>query len=69
MKENGVCAVRTQKYKRTTDSDHSFNIAPNLLDQDFSATVSNRKWAGDITHVLTREGWVYLAFIIDLFSR
>ena len=56
-------------FKRTTDSDHVFNIAPNLLQQDFSASGPNQKWAGDITYVWTREGWVYLAVIIDLFSR
>ncbi len=53
----------------TTDSDHAFNIAPNLLQQDFTASGPNQKWAGDITYVWTREGWVYLAVIIDLFSR
>lgn len=69
MKENGICAVRTRKYKRTTDSDHMFNIAPNLLDQDFSATRPNQKWAGDISYIWTGEGWLYLAVIIDLYSR
>ncbi len=69
MKENGICAVRTRKYKRTTDSDHAFNIAPNLLDQDFSATGPNQKWAGDISYIWTGEGWLYLAVIIDLYSR
>jgi transposase InsO family protein len=52
-----------------TDSDHAFNIAPNLLQQDFTTRGPNQKWAGDITYVRTREGWVYLAVIIDLFSR
>ena len=69
MKENGIRAVRTRKYKRTTDSDHTFNIAPNLLDQDFSATGPNQKWAGDISYIWTGEGWLYLAVIIDLYSR
>lgn len=69
MKENGIRAVRTRKYKRTTDSDHTFNIAPNLLDQDFSATGPNQKWAGDISYIRTGEGWLYLAVIIDLYSR
>ena len=61
--------IRSRKFKRTTDSDHAFNIAPNLLQQDFTASGPNQKWAGDITYVWTREGWVYLAVIIDLFSR
>ncbi|MED78941.1 IS3 family transposase [Salmonella enterica] len=47
----------------------AFNIAPNLLKQDFSASAPNQKWAGDITYVWTREGWVYLAVILDLYSR
>ncbi|MBB6262709.1 transposase InsO family protein, partial [Paenochrobactrum gallinarii] len=50
-------------------SHHTFNIAPNLLKQDFSASAPNQKWAGDITYVWTREGWVYLAVILDLYSR
>ena len=69
MRQNGVQIIRSKKFKRTTDSDHKFNIAPNLLQQDFTASGPNQKWAGDITYVWTREGWVYLAVIIDLFSR
>ena len=69
MKQNAICVVRTHKFKATTDSDHSFNIAPNLLQQDFAASQPNQKWAGDITYVSTREGWVYLAVILDLHSR
>ncbi len=55
------------------DSDHTFNIAPNLLDQDFSAHGPNhrpnQKWAGDISYIWTSEGWLYLAVILDLYSR
>lgn len=69
MRHNGIQVIRSRKFKRTTDSDHAFNIAPNLLQQDFTASGPNQKWAGDITYVWTREGWVYLAVIIDLFSR
>jgi len=69
MKENGLRVVRTRKRKVTTDSDHTFNIAPNLLDRDFSASAPNQKWAGDISYIWTREGWLYLAVIIDLYSR
>ena len=43
--------------------------APNLLDRDFSATAPNQKWAGDITYIWTSEGWLYLAVILDLYSR
>jgi putative transposase len=69
MRQNGIQVIRSRKFKRTTDSNHAFNIAPNLLQQDFTASGPNQKWAGDITYVWTREGWVYLAVIIDLFSR
>ena len=56
MRDNGIKIVRTQKYKATTDSNHAFNISPNLLDQNFSATGLNQKWACDITYIWTREG-------------
>ena len=69
MRQNAICVVRTHKFKATTDSDHTFNIAPNLLQQDFAASQPNQKWAGDITYVWTREGWIYLAVILDLHSR
>jgi putative transposase len=69
MRENSIKIVRTQKYKATTDSYHTFNIAPNLLDQDFSADGPNQKLAGDISYIWTSEGWLYLAVILDLSSR
>jgi len=69
MRENGIKIIRAQKYKATTDSNYTFNIAPNLLDQDFSATGPNQKWAGDISYIWTSEGWLYLAVILDLYSR
>ena len=61
--------IRTRKYKATTDSNHAFSIAPNLLNQDFSANRPNQKWAGDISYIRTSEGWLHLAIIIDLYSR
>lgn len=69
MGQNGICPIRTRKHKVTTDSNHNYNIAPNLLKQDFTASGSNQKWAGDISYIWTGEGWVYLAVIIDLYSR
>jgi putative transposase len=69
MRQNGISVVRTRKHKVTTDSDHKFNIAPNLLDHDFNADAPNQKWVGDIGYVQTREGWLYLAVILDLHSR
>ena len=53
----------------TTDSDHDRPVAENVLDRDFSADAPDRKWAGDITYVWTAEGWLYVAVIMDLFSR
>jgi putative transposase len=69
MRQNGISVIRTRKHKATTDSNHKFNIAANLLDHDFSADKPNQKWAGDISYVWTREGWLYLAVILDLHSR
>lgn len=69
MRENGITVERTRKFKATTDSDHTFNIAANLLDRDFSAAGPNQKWAGDISYIWTAEGWLYLAVILDLNSR
>ena len=66
LRQNGISVVRTRKHKVTTDSNHKFNIAPNLLDRDFTANAPNQKWAGDISYVWTREGWLYLAVILDL---
>ena len=69
MRENGISVERTRKFKATTDSNHTFNIAPNLLDRDFSAAGPNQKWVGDISYIWTREGWLYLVVILDLHSR
>ena len=69
MRANGIKIVRTRKYKATADSNHAFNIAPNLLDQDFSTNGPDQKWAGDISCIRTGDGWLYLAVILDLYSR
>ena len=66
MRQNGITVERTHKFKATTDSNHTFDIAPNLLEQNF---IANQKWAGDISYIWTREGWLYLAVILDLHSR
>lgn len=65
----GVTVRRKRRFKATTDSYHELPVAPNLLERDFSAEAPDRVWAGDITYVWTREGWLYLAVVIDLFSR
>ncbi len=69
MKDNNIRVIRTHAFKKTTDSDHNFNIAPNLLDGDFTTTGPNQKWAGDISYIKTAEGWLYLSVVIDLYSR
>lgn len=68
MRENGLHARQRRRFKRTTDSQHAFPVAPNI-DQDFAATGPNQKWGVDISYVWIREGWLYLAVVIDLFSR
>jgi putative transposase len=69
MAENGLKARQTRRFKRTTDSHHTFPVAPNLLDQDFTTERPDEKWGADISYVWTREGWLYLAVVIDLFAR
>jgi len=69
MRENGLRARQTRRFKRTTDSHHAFPIAPNLLEQDFSAERPNQKWNAHISYVWTSEGWLYLAVVLDLFAR
>lgn len=66
---SGARVERSKKYKATTGSNYSFNIAPNLLDGDFFATGPKQKWTGDISYIRTWEGWLYLAVTSDLYSR
>jgi putative transposase len=69
MKERDLRGRRPRRFRVTTESDHALPIAPNVLARDFSASAPNQKWVGDITYIWTREGWLYLAVLIDLFSR
>lgn len=69
MQALGLRAKAKKKYKMTTDSKHNLPVAPNLLNRDFSALAPNQKWVGDISYVWTEEGWMYLAVVIDLYSR
>lgn len=69
MRKDGLKAKTVRKFKATTNSNHSLPVAANLLDRDFSPAEPNRAWAADITYIWTNEGWLYLAVVIDLFSR
>lgn len=69
MRRNGISVVRTRKYKVTTDGNHKFNITPNLLDRDAKADVAKPEVDFEISYIWTREGWLYLARILDLHSR
>lgn len=69
MRENGIRAKQARRFKATTDSDHNDPVAPNLLDREFHVDVPDRVWVADLTYIWTREGWLYLAVILDLFSR
>ena len=70
MQQNGIRARGKRRFRvTTTDSRHSLPIAPNLLDRQFTAAAPNQVWTGDITYIPTDEGWLFLAVVIDLFSR
>lgn len=69
MRALNLRAIQGKKFKVTTDSQHSRPVAPDLLKQDFRATAPNQKWTTDITSVWTDEGWLYLAVVLDLYSR
>ncbi len=69
LRRQGLRAKAAKKFKATTNSDHNLPVAPNLLGQDFTATATNQKYVGDITYLWTDEGWLYLATVIDLYSR
>jgi putative transposase len=69
MAKLGISAQSRRKFKATTDSEHAWPIADNALDRDFTTTEPDRVWVADITYIWTTEGWLYLAVIIDLFSR
>jgi putative transposase len=69
MQENGITGSPPKRFKVTTDSKHSLAVADNVLNRDFNPDTPNRAWATDISYVRTWEGWMYLAVVIDLFSR
>ena len=69
MKLAGVQAKQKKKFKATTDSKHNLPVSPNLLKREFTVSQPNIAWGGDITYIWTEEGWLYLAVVIDLYSR
>ena len=69
MKTHEIRAKTPKRFVRTTDSNHKLPVAENILDRDFDPTGPNQSWCADITYIPTREGWLYLAVVEDLFSR
>lgn len=69
MQERGISAQRKRRRVRTTDSNHSNPVAPNLLNREFTASAPNTKWVTDITAIETAEGDLYLAGVVDIYSR
>ena len=69
MRSEGLAARRPRRYKATTDSQHAQPVAPNLVARKFQAEEPNRVWVTDMTYVWTWEGWLFLAAIVDIFSR
>lgn len=69
MGENQLVAVQRRKYRATTDSNHNWPIAPNILRRNFNTDGPNKIWLADITYIWTWEGWLYLAFVLDLYYR
>jgi len=69
MKDLNLKVKMKRRFKNTTNSNHNLPIAPNILNRDFYASNANEKWVGDITYIQTGEGWLYLATVIDLYSR
>ena len=69
MRKDGLKAKTIRKFKATTNSNHSLPVAENLLNRDFMPAEPNKAWVADITYIWTNEGWLYLAIVIDLYSR
>ena len=69
MRVAGLRALLPRRFQVTTDSKHALPVAKNLLNQDFTASRADERWAADITYLWTGEGWLYLAVVLDLFSR
>lgn len=69
MRQNNLRSKIKRKFKATTNSNHNYPVAANVLNQDFNVQCPNQVWVADITYISTREGWLYLAAVLDLYSR
>lgn len=69
MRVHGIRAKQAKRFRVTTQSNHTYPVAPNLLARSFRPSAPNQVWMGDITYVWTQEGWCYLAVVLDAFSR
>lgn len=69
MRAEGLQARKRRRFVNTTDSKHGHPVAPNLVQRNFEASAPNQVWAGDVTFIDTHDGWLYLAVLMDLFSR
>lgn len=69
MRQNGLIAVQLRRFKHTTQSAHDYPVQANVLLREFTAEAANRIWLADITYIRTEEGWLYLAALMDLYSR
>ena len=70
MQQEGIRPKSAKKFRvRTTDSNHALKVAPNILQRNFTQSEPNKAWAGDITYIRTKEGFIYLAVVLDLYSR
>lgn len=69
MRKYGIRSVHAKKFKVTTDSKHAYPVADNVLNRDFKADRKAQKWVSDLTYILTKEGWLYLTVVLDLYDR
>ena len=69
MKKDGLQSKHKKKFKATTNSKHSNPVAPNILNRNFTVNKPNNAWVSDISYIWTNEGWLYLAVIIDFYTR